>query len=933
MKFIKFVTSIIFFATINFAQVIVTTPQFPTQTDSITIVFDAASAERDELVGYSGDLYAHTGVRSTSGNWQHVVGSWGVNSSQPKLTRIGVDLYRLVIGYPREFYNVTNNGEILLALNFVFRSADASLQTEDIFVDLYTSGVNVKIVEPFISPFFTDLNSNVDITVVSQKASIVSLYINSDLVKSSTDDTLKYSLTALDAGKTKITAVAIDSLTSKEAYDSLFFITKPELIIADPPVGTIPGINYTSINSVILCLEAPNKQFVYAFGDFSNWDFEPQYFMNKSQDGKYWWTEINNLTPQMEYSFQYLVDGEIRIGDPYSEKILDPWNDQYIESETYPNLKEYPHNKTTFPVSVLQTNKPDFNWEITNFEKPKVTDLVIYELLLRDFIEEHSFEKLLDSLDYIERLGINALQLMPVMEFEGNNSWGYNPMFMFAVDKYYGPEEDLKKLIDECHKRGIAVIFDIVLNHQFGLSPLVRLYSEGGEPSVENPWFNTVAKHPFNVGYDMNHESEETKYFVDRVTSYWIEEFKIDGYRFDLSKGFTQKNSGSDVGLWGQYDASRIALLKRMADKIWEIDSTSYLILEHFADNTEEKVLSEYGFMLWGNMNHEYNEATMGYSSNFNWASYKSRGWSDPNLVTYMESHDEERLMYKNIQYGAAFGDYSTKNLNTALSRMKTASAFFYTIPGPKMIWQFGELGYDFSINYPCLTSDCRLDPKPIKWDYYSDISRNNLFKVNKAIIDIKKEYDVFETSDYTLDVSGQIKRIQLNHETMNINVIGNFGVTENSINPNFQNTGKWYNFFSGDSMEVINTQENIILQPGEFYIYSTKKLPTPEPGILTSINNNSDENTIPNNFSLGQNYPNPFNPTTNIEYKLLSNEFVTLKIYDVLGKEIKSLVNDEKKAGTYKVTLDTSNLTSGVYFYILKAGDFTETKKMMFLK
>ncbi|NOZ04318.1 MAG: hypothetical protein GXO92_06915 [FCB group bacterium] len=102
---------------------------------------------------------------------------------------------------------------------------------------------------------------------------------------------------------------------------------------------------------------------------------------------------------------------------------------------------------------------------------------MIYELLVRDFIDRHDYQTLIDTLDYLEKLGINAIELMPINEFEGNSSWGYNPSFYFAPDKYYGTRQDLKLFIDECHRRGIAVIMDIVLNHTYGQSPLVSGYT------------------------------------------------------------------------------------------------------------------------------------------------------------------------------------------------------------------------------------------------------------------------------------------------------------------------------------------------------------------------------------------------------------------------------------------------------------------------
>ena len=927
------------------AQVVWTDPVFFGDNDAVTIYYDAT--EGVTQLSSTFPVYFHTGVITSNSNpnnpsdWQHVTTTWGSSNSAFQMQLVTGNTWKLVINNVRTYYNVPANEEIY-KIALVFRNSSGSLTGKgydggDIFIDLkLDSELESKIVSPAPNGKVYDVNEVIDISAASFGSSTLKLLINGEEKTSTSNTSLTYQFTPTIPGAYQIIANAEAGIIS--ASDTTNVVVQGDVQIEPLPNGIEAGINYINSTSVTLALYAPNKDFVYVIGDFNDWIPNPNYFMKKTPDGNTWWITINGLTPQKEYAFQYLVDGEIRIGDPYSQKILDPWNDQYIEDETYPDLMPYPHNKTSSPVTVIQTDQPVYNWEITNFEKPKKTDLVIYELLLRDFLEEHSFQKLIDSLDYIERLGINAIQLMPIMEFEGNNSWGYNPMFMLAVDKYYGPANELKRLIDESHKRGIAIILDIVLNHQFGQSPLVRLYQNGSSVSAENPWFNTVAKHPFNVGYDMNHESDATKYFVDRVTSYWINEFKIDGYRFDLSKGFTQVNSGSNVGQWGQYDASRIALLKRMADQIWNIDPTSYLILEHFADNSEEKVLSNYGFMLWGNMNHEYNEATMGYNSNLNWGSYKARDWNNPHLVTYMESHDEERLMFKNLQYGNANGDYTIKNLNTALNRMKIASAFFYTIPGPKMIWQFGELGYDFSINYPCMTEDCRLDPKPIRWDYYSNSSRKNLFKVNKALADIKKEFDVFETTDFSLDVSSRTKRIQLNHESMDVTIIGNFDVAAREINPNFQSTGKWYDFFSGDSMEVSNTQATISLEPGEFYLYSSKKLPTPEPGIVTSVNNSQNTNITPTNFSLDQNYPNPFNPSTTISYSITKPALVKLAVYNMLGQEVKTLVNKEQNSGTYQVMWDGkdnfgSEASSGVYFYKIFAGEYSSTKKMMFIK
>jgi hypothetical protein len=100
---------------------------------------------------------------------------------------------------------------------------------------------------------------------------------------------------------------------------------------------------------------------------------------------------------------------------------------------------------------------------------------------------------------------------------------------------------------------------------------------------------------------------------------------------------------------------------------------------------------------------------------------------------------------------------------------------------------------------------------------------------------------------------------------------------------------------------------------------------------LITGINNNNSN--IPVEYSLNQNYPNPFNPTTTIEYALPKSSNVTLKVYDMLGNEVRTVVNEYKTAGNYKVNFDASTLSSGVYFYRIVAGDFTDAKKMTLVK
>ncbi len=937
-----------FISSFSFAQTVVTTvPTYPTETDSIVLTFDVTNATHaNKIAGYNGDVYAHTGVTTQAGRWQHVIGSWGNNSTQPKLTRTGTNVYQLVIDNPRIYYAVSSS-EKITELCLVLRSSDGSKQTEDIYVSVFEPGlslvlntptVNNNFGDPLRSPVFVSQGDSLDISAetveLGTKTSSIKLYVNDQLKSETTTQNLDYIFIADDyaGGVNNIAIIAEDTASLTDTVEFVI-MRNPTVKNLPLPDGVIVG---KAEDTGIFTLYAPKKNFVYMISDLTAWKVDTNYFMNRYEpkpDSVIWWIGNIPIPDVDEYGYQYLIDGTVRIPDPYSKKISDPWNDHYISSSTYPNLKPYPTGYTENIVSIYSTIPDSYQWHNNNFVKPQKEKLVIYELLVRDFISTHNFKTLKDTLSYFKKLGINAIELMPVSEFENNSSWGYNPMMYFAVDKYYGHRDSLKSFIDACHQNGIAVIMDIVLNHAYGLNPMVRMYWDetSGRPSADNPWFNQVSPNPvFSWGYDFNHESKDTKYFVDRVTSYWLTDYKFDGFRFDFTKGFTNKSGDGSA-----YDASRITILKRMADKIWEVDSTAYVILEHFADNYEEKILSDHGMMLWGNLNYNYNEATMGWvsTSNFSNISYKNRTWTQPHLVGYMESHDEERLMYKNLQFGNSSGDYNIKKLNYALSRIKLAATFFITVPGPKMIWQFGELGYDYSINY-----NDRVGEKPIRWDYYTNSSqseRQKLFKVYSGLIKLKTNYEAFSSSDFSMNVASTFKRISINHGSMNVNIIGNFGVTAGSMNPSFQNTGMWYDYFTGDSLNVVNVSDQINLQPGEFKIYTTVKLPTPEDG-REIITGDDEEENLPAEFSLSQNYPNPFNPTTTIRYALQVSGYTTLKVYDILGREAATLVNEYKEAGQYSIQLSTNNnlqLSSGVYFYKLQSGNFVQTKKMILLK
>lgn len=845
----KFSTILSFFLLLAFpfniihAQVVWTDPDFPTQSDDIILYFDAAEGN-GALAGYNGDVYAHMGLitdQSTSPtDWQYVQGNWGTPDANVLMNDEGNDLYS--ISYNIENFHGIAPGELVEQLAFVFRNADGSIvgrdtDGSDIYLDVFppNSGLLVNVVSPQNDNTVLYLGEELLVDVIVNQTADVEVRDNGDLVYSENTGAVNFTINASVLGTHVLDFKITDGQEVIEIQRNYFVLDDNEPQVS-PPNNTFSGLNYHTDSTYVFRLVAPQKDNVFLLCPANGYAIDIDFKMNKAPDQTTFWIEL----PRQHFanggnSYQYLVDGNIKIADPYATVVLDPWNDDWVPTDVMAELPSYPTGMTTGIVTAFDFEESEYDWQVTDFDKPEKSNLVIYEILMRDFLEDHNYKSFLDTLDYLEKLGINAIELMPIQEFEGNQSWGYNPSFHKAVDKYYGSRDQLRAVIDAAHEKGMAIILDVVFNHAFSQSPLCQLYWNAADfrPAADNPWLNETPRHPYNVGYDFNHISPYTKFWVKDILKYWIEEFHFDGFRFDLSKGFTQFNSGNNGDLMSQYDQSRINILKDYADYIWSIDEDSYVILEHFATNSEEAELSDYGMMLWGNTSFQFAEAAMGYSSDLDGADYTDRGWDDAHLIAFMESHDEERMGYKIQTWGASNGDYLTKVIGTLVERVAGTHAVYLSIPGPKMLWQFGELAYDFSINRcedGTISNDCRLSPKPIRWDYYNDhFFRESLFEKVSAMLYLRTNYPTFTTTDFELnDNDGFLKSVHLNHPDMDAVTLANFNLTTASINPDFPYTGTWYEYFVGEELNVTNTQEEIALQPGEYRIYTSEKVTPP---------------------------------------------------------------------------------------------------------
>ena len=582
------------------------------------------------------------------------------------------------------------------------------------------------------------------------------------------------------------------------------------------PAGVTNGIYYGADGtSVTLCTYAASKtqsaKRVFLLGDMTNWKLSADYQLFK--DGNYFWITLTGLTPGQEYRFQYAVeraDGlKKQISDLYSEKVLHP-DDQYEPKKVDPNLLDYPAGKGADGyVTVIQPGKPKFQWSdaTLHFQRPNKNNLVIYELWIYDYTEGRSLKGLMKRLDYIQNLGVNAVELMPICEFDGNYNWGYSPNHYFAPDKAYGTEEMYKTFIDECHKRGMAVILDMVFNHATGLNPMNKLYPYGSD-LANNPWFNVNAPHSDNVYEDWNHGFAPAKEMFTRALKYWLTEYKVDGFRLDLSHGLCSDKPNTSVGN-----------LKDYYDKgVKAVSPDAYMICEHWGSNmgTERPQLVSYGMQCWSNTSNAYCQTAMGWLKD-------GDGFGEANkdgYVSYCESHDEERMQYKVKQYGN--GDLKT-NTAARLARVPENVAFNVLLNGSHMLWMWEEVGYDFSINcdidHPNAYNDsyrCSKKPRPEIRSYFTNKDRVAAFTKCAQVITLRTQLmpGAFEGNPTSQNISSgdKLRKIQWGSNVFaaaNFDVTGNQAVTLPS--------GTWYDYLNG----ATPANGTYTLAPGELKVFT----------------------------------------------------------------------------------------------------------------
>lgn len=734
------------------AQTIYSVPA-PLQENSkdIKVYFDATGTALENQPA-TAKIYAHTGVYTnlSPNQWKYTT-NWGQNEDKYLLTNQGGKLWMLYIGNIREYYNITNASEQVTSLNFVFRAAGNSPQSEDLFLKVYDEGLQLLLTSDANGQIIDGDTGYVTFTVNTTEPSDISLDVNGTVVATAQNaQQLVKAYTFTEPGDYKVTASA--SANGETVTQSLNFAYLTPALQVDYPGGTPQmGPVENPDGSVTFCIGAPQKKNIVLVGSWNDYAFtqSQNMYYQDTEDGRYFWTTVEGLDPDEMYIYYFVVDGgEYIVGDPYARLVLDPYNDKYLDTNVFPGLPEYPVdalNSQNVPVAVYQGSINNYNWVVDEFKAPQPENLIIYELLFRDFTGTEGQAKgngtvrqAIEKLPYLLELGVNAIELLPIMEFNGNNSWGYNPNFYFAVDKAYGTPDDYKEFIDLCHQNGIAVILDMVFNQSDGMHPWYQMYQWKSNPFYNSSYEgNNGAPHAYSVLNDWNQGVPMVQQQFDDVIKYWMTEYKFDGFRFDLVKGLGLNDSYADASdaATNAYNASRVERMKHFKEVIASINPNGYCINENLAGAKEENEMADSGELNWANVNDAACQFAMGYPENSNmnrlYAPKDARNWGS--TVSYLESHDEQRLAYKQDQWGVSG---IKGNAKTSMQRIGSAAAQMILAPGAHMIWQFSEMGN--AQNTKDNNGGNNTSPKIVNWALLDEPNHYGLYRSYCELIDIR---------------------------------------------------------------------------------------------------------------------------------------------------------------------------------------------------
>ena len=592
-----------------------------------------------------------------------------------------------------------------------------------------------------------------------------------------------------------------------------------------------------------------------------------------------------------------------------------------------------------------------------------VNNLVVYEIFPLSFgplatgtpsMPGKRFDEITANLDYIANMGFNAIWFMPVMENQIMDpiSGGYNITDFYNVDPTLGTNEDFKELVARAHELGIKIIMDITPNHSSPIHPWIDALREHGNevppgsfvqttPSTHSRGLdgrgsnlpevwqlseggNLYRKYEgFGDLANLDWDNDDLQAEFLTIIEHWIREFDIDGWRFDVY-----------WGPWRRYGPDRFGrpireLMKRIKPDSWilgEIAGTGVSTEVYFTDNDN-------GSSVVGGMDAGYDWifyfdgvlGTYGNVSNYDARIRNGDFWPGPNAryFRFLENHDEERI---------------ARRLRENPDRILPLTGLILTSTGVPMIYQGQE------VNFGNVSGDGRR--VAVNWN---TVRNGEFASYHQRLVHARTTFSAFRTqTQTTLTTSNGIYGFVRPELDENAVVLINFTAsTQNvSIDPSnallLSTDGpiSYTDIFSDSSFVdqeidgfniTIPAYETVVLiaNGGEPVAFDLPAMPQLPYDAVYTANEKHSAVDIEGPAML-QNYPNPFNSKTTITYSIEATSYVSLNIYDLLGRQVKRIVNETQAPGTYQVEINMGDLSSGLYMYRLELGGESHVKRMV---
>jgi 1,4-alpha-glucan branching enzyme len=516
---------------------------------------------------------------------------------------------------------------------------------------------------------------------------------------------------------------------------------------------------------VTFTLYLPRKQSVHVIGDFNDWrpDADP---LREIAEGL--WSFEREL-PRGTFSYQFLVDQHQIICDPYA---------RYVERDP----GEGPQR------AIVKPREDPYLWKHDSWGRPRFQDLLIYELHVADFTPQRDLREAATRLEYVRDLGVNAIELMPVFSVHEHAGWGYTPTYLFACNEDYGTPNDLRWLIDEAHGRDIAVILDIVLAHTGQDHPFNQLYSYD-----ESPWYGEgpAGGHEFALP-QLDYSKPATRRFAKDVLEYWLNDFHVDGFRFDYIKSIGVTRDGHGI-------STLVAAARAVREDV-------FLIGEHVPENAQlmldcgldgawhvrfchalRALLTERD--VFDNRPHEFERVIQVLDPQ-----HEGYGQKPSCMVNYLESHDEERIALALKRAGC--------DEHTARVRAALGATVLFTVAGEPMLYQGQDWGQ---------ASPRNMDHNYIEWAELETPGGRGLRDHYRRLAWLRRSHGALRTANFAFDVvsPGQRSVVYRRWEDSGDEVIvaANFSGDRQRLGVPLPGEGAWKEFFTEEVIQASRAQ------------------------------------------------------------------------------------------------------------------------------